>query len=67
MQGILQNRYETELIRIMNSETRTTVIFVRHAQSVYGSDDRNRPLSDAGLEDRKIVAEPSATGKSTPS
>ena len=41
----------------MNSETRTTVIFVRHAQSVYGSDDRNRPLSDAGLEDRKIVAE----------
>lgn len=33
------------------------IIFVRHAQSVYGSDDRNRPLSDAGLEDRKIVAE----------
>ena len=35
----------------------TTVIFVRHAQAVYGIDDRNRPLSDAGLEDRKIVAE----------
>lgn len=41
----------------MNQKTITTIIFVRHAQSVYGSDDRNRPLSDAGLEDRKIVAE----------
>ena len=36
---------------------KTTVIFVRHAQASYGSDDRNRPLSEAGLEDRKIVAE----------
>ena len=41
----------------MNQKTLTTILFVRHAQSVYGSDDRNRPLSEAGLEDRKIVAE----------
>ena len=33
------------------------MIFVRHAQAVYGSDDRNRPLTETGLEDRKIVAE----------
>ena len=39
------------------SPCHTSVIFVRHAQAVYGDDDRNRPLSDAGLEDRKIVAE----------
>ena len=26
--------------------SRTTIIFVRHAQSVYGSDDRNRPLTE---------------------
>lgn len=41
----------------MNQKTLTTILFVRHAQSVYGSDDRNRPLSDAGMEDRKVVAE----------
>ena len=41
----------------MTPQAITTIIFVRHAQSVYGSDDRNRPLSDAGMEDRKIVAE----------
>ena len=39
------------------SPCHTAVIFVRHAQAVYGSDDRNRPLSEAGMEDRKIVAE----------
>ena len=39
------------------SPCHTSVIFVRHAQAVYGSDDRNRPLTEAGLEDRKIVAE----------
>ena len=37
----------------MNQKTITTIIFVRHAQSVFGSDDRNRPLSEAGLEDRR--------------
>lgn len=35
----------------------TNVIFVRHAQSIYGEDDRNRPLSEEGLVDRKIVLE----------
>ena len=35
--------------------SRTTIIFVRHAQSVYGSDDRNRPLTGEGLRDRDIV------------
>ena len=33
----------------------TNIIFVRHAQSVYGEDDRNRPLSEEGLKDREIV------------
>ena len=36
---------------------RTTIIFVRHAQSVYGEDDRIRPLTREGLEDRAIVLE----------
>lgn len=35
--------------------SRTTILFVRHAQSVYGSDDRNRPLTEEGLRDRGIV------------
>lgn len=35
----------------------TNVIFVRHAQAVYGEDDRIRPLTEEGLEDRKIVLE----------
>ena len=35
----------------------TNVIFVRHAQSVYGEDDRIRPLTEEGLVDRKIVLE----------
>ena len=34
---------------------RTSVIFVRHAQSVYGADDRERPLTEAGLADRALV------------
>ena len=36
-------------------ENITDIIFVRHAQSVYGEDDRNRPLSEDGLKDRQIV------------
>ena len=35
----------------------THVIFVRHAQSVYGEDDRIRPLTNEGLKDGKIVLE----------
>ena len=38
-----------------NGELMTNIIFVRHAQSVYGEDDRTRPLSEAGLKDREIV------------
>lgn len=35
---------------------RTKVIFVRHAQSLHPySDDRTRPLTDAGMHDRSIV------------
>ncbi len=36
-------------------EILTDIIFVRHAQSVYGDDDRNRPLTAEGLLDRQIV------------
>ena len=36
-------------------EKLTDIIFVRHAQSVYGADDRNRPLTEEGLLDRQIV------------
>lgn len=35
----------------------TRVIFVRHAQSVYGEDDRNRQLSEEGERDIQIVLE----------
>lgn len=38
-----------------NPDNITTVIFVRHAKSVYGEDDRNRPLSEEGIEDSKTV------------
>ena len=39
-------------------ENRTTVIFVRHAQSLHPwSDDRTRPLTPEGLRDRQIVLE----------
>ncbi len=41
----------------MEEQMITNIIFVRHAQSVYGEDDRNRPLSEAGLINRKIVLE----------
>jgi len=35
---------------------KTTIIFVRHAQSLHPySDDRTRPLTDAGLRDRSLV------------
>ena len=37
--------------------SKTTIVFVRHAQSVYGEDDRVRPLTQEGLEDRAIVLE----------
>ena len=33
----------------------TNIIFVRHAQSVYGNDDRIRDLSTQGKKDRDIV------------
>ena len=34
----------------------TTIIFVRHAQSLHPySDDRTRPLTEAGMKDRQIV------------
>ena len=34
----------------------TTIIFVRHAQSLHPySDDRRRPLTEAGMDDRQIV------------
>ena len=35
----------------------TRIIFVRHARSQYGKDDRIRPLTDDGLKSRKIVVE----------
>ena len=37
--------------------SKTTIVFVRHALSVYGEDDRVRPLTQEGLEDRAIVLE----------
>lgn len=51
--------HETEFVRTMNhaQKTLTTVIFVRHAQAAYDTDDRTRPLTKAGMEDRKIVVE----------
>lgn len=36
-------------------EELTNIIFVRHAQSVFGENDRTRPLSEEGLCDRGIV------------
>ena len=38
-------------------ENRTNIIFVRHAQSQYGEDDRIRPLTEAGLQSREVVVE----------
>ena len=35
----------------------TKIIFVRHAQSVYGEDDRIRPLTELGLKSREVVVE----------
>ena len=35
----------------------TKIIFVRHAQAVYGEDDRIRPLTEDGLRNRAIVLE----------
>ena len=35
----------------------THIIFVRHARSQYGEDDRTRPLTDDGLKSRKVVLE----------
>ena len=46
--GVLKQHYSIDLMT-------TNIIFVRHAQSVYGEDDRTRPLSEAGLKDREIV------------
>lgn len=36
---------------------KTNIIFVRHAQSAYGNDDRIRPLTESGLKCREIVVE----------
>ena len=41
----------------MTPQAITTIIFVRHAQAAYSSDDRTRPLTEEGMENRKIVAE----------
>ena len=41
----------------LETRHKTGIIFVRHAQAVYGKDDRERPLTDAGLADRAIVAQ----------
>ena len=41
----------------MKNQNITTVIFVRHAQAVHNEDDRNRPLTEAGLKDAGIVLE----------
>ena len=41
----------------MEQRNRTTVIFVRHARSRYGEDDRIRPLTEDGMKDREIVLE----------
>ena len=38
-------------------EKLTDIIFVCHAQSVYGDDDRNRPLTEEGLRDRQIIVD----------
>jgi len=47
---------EEEVERMSN--VKTTIIFVRHAQSVHPfSDDRSRPLTEAGLKDREVVVE----------
>ncbi len=35
----------------------TKIIFVRHAQSLYGEDDRIRPLTESGLKNREVVFE----------
>ena len=35
----------------------TKIIFVRHAQSQYGEDDRIRPLTESGLKNREVVLE----------
>lgn len=35
----------------------TKIIFVRHAQSLYGEDDRIRPLTESGLKNREVVLE----------
>jgi len=35
----------------------TQVYFVRHARSLYSEDDRNRPLSEKGKNDAKLVSE----------
>ena len=35
----------------------TRIIFVRHARSQYGEDDRTRPLTEEGLKSREVVVE----------
>ena len=36
-------------------KTITRIIFVRHARSQYGEDDRTRPLTEEGLKSREVV------------
>ena len=40
-----------------NTPSITRIIFVRHARSQYGEDDRTRPLTDDGMQNRKIVVD----------
>ncbi|MBR5917461.1 MAG: histidine phosphatase family protein, partial [Lachnospiraceae bacterium] len=35
----------------------TRIIFVRHAKTQYGEDDRIRPLTEDGLKSREVVVE----------
>ena len=52
---------ELRVLRMLKEEfftvgNKTTVIFVRHAQSLHPwEDDRTRPLTEAGLSDRAVV------------
>ena len=44
------------VLREYTPDDMTTVIFVRHAQSLHPwEDDRTRPLTDEGLSDRAVV------------
>ncbi len=52
--GIMKQHYTIDFADATNT---TRIIFVRHAKSQYGEDDRIRPLTDDGLKSREIVVE----------